>query len=87
MLKAIYFPGCDLLEVGLGSHPSQIWRAILDGRDILAHGIIRRIGDGKSTGIWTHNWIPRESFKRPITFLVPLPPARVAWLIDTTTTT
>ena len=36
MLKAIYFPGCDQLEAELGSHPSQIWRALLDGSDILA---------------------------------------------------
>ena len=47
VLKAAYFPGSDLLGAELGSHPSQIWRAILDGRDILAQGIIRRIGDGR----------------------------------------
>ena len=85
MLKAIYFPGSNLLDAELGSHPSQIWRAMLDGRDILAQGIIRRIGDGTSTGIWTHNWIPRDNFKRPITSLVTNPPAMVSQLIDTST--
>ena len=85
MLKAIYFPGSNLLDAELGSHPSQILRAMLDGRDILAQGIIRRIGDGTSTGIWIHNWIPRDNFKRPITSLVTNPPAMVSQLIDTST--
>lgn len=50
----------------------------------MAQGIIRRIGDGTSTGICTHNWIPRDNFKRPITSLVPNPPHLVAQLIDNT---
>lgn len=87
LLKAVYFPGCDLLESELGAHPSQIWRAMLDGRDILAQGVIRRIGDGTSTSIWTHNWIPRDNFKWPITSLVPNPSRMVADLIDGMTVT
>ena len=47
VLRAAYYPGASILEAELGSHPSQIWKAILDGRDILAQGIIRRIGDGE----------------------------------------
>ena len=69
----------------LGPHPSQIWRAILDGRDVLAQGVIRRVGDGASTRIWDHNWIPRDSYKRPIASLFTAPPLMVADLIDTTT--
>src|SRR4051794_7830089 len=68
----------------LGSHPSQIWRAVLDGRDIVAQGVVRRIGNGASTSIWQHNWIPRDNFKRPITSFVPNPPERVSDLIDAT---
>lgn len=41
ILKSIYFPGSSLLEADLGPHPSQIWRALLDGRDILAQGLVR----------------------------------------------
>ena len=52
VLKAVYFPQCSLLEAELGSHPSQIWRAVLDGRDIVAQGVFRRIGNGASTLIW-----------------------------------
>jgi hypothetical protein len=49
--EAVYFPSSSILEAELGSHPSQIWRSIFDGRDILAQGLIRRIGDGRSTNI------------------------------------
>ena len=55
VLKVVYFPNSTLLEAELGSCPSQIWRAILDGKEILAQGIIRRIGDGESTDIWLYN--------------------------------
>lgn len=81
ILKAAYFPSCSLFDVELGSRPSQIWRSILDGRDILPQGVIRRTGDGKTTEIWSQNWIPRDSFKRPITSLLPNPPMMVAHLI------
>ena len=63
ILKAVYFPDRSLLEAELGSHPSQIWRAILDGKEVLLQGIIRRIGNGETTRIWDHNWIPGDSFK------------------------
>ena len=87
ILKAVYFPHCSLLQAELGSHPSQIWQAILDGHDILGQGVIRRIGDGEATDIWRHNWVPRDGLKRPICLLVQNPPARVAQLIDPTSAT
>jgi hypothetical protein len=46
MLKAIYFPESELLNAKLGSHPSQVWRAIYEGRDALKLGLISRIGTG-----------------------------------------
>jgi hypothetical protein len=51
ILKAIYFPETTILEAEHGSHPSQIWHSILCGRDILTQGLIKRIGDGRSTRI------------------------------------
>ena len=51
----------------------------------MAHGVVRRIGDGASTRIWDHNWIPRASYKRPIASLVTAPPHMVSDLIETTT--
>ena len=85
VLKAVYYPQCTLLEAELGTRPSQIWRAILDGRDILAQWIIRRIGNGEETDVWVQNWIPRENFKRPVTSLVPNPPSKVSDFIDPNT--
>lgn len=82
ILRAAYFPAGSFFEAKLGSHPSQIWRAILDGREALSHGIIRRIGTGEDTRIWEHNWIPRLGMMRPITSLIPNPPQYVSDLIE-----
>jgi hypothetical protein len=38
ILKAVYFSNCDFLEADLGASPSKIWRAILDGREVLQQG-------------------------------------------------
>ena len=53
ILRSVYYPGSTNLEASLGSHPSQIWRAIVEGRDILQQGLIKRIGNGQNTNIWT----------------------------------
>lgn len=82
ILKAVCYSGCSLLEAELGSPPSQIWRAVLDGRDILSHGIIRRIGTGETTKIWTDNWLPRRDFMRPLTSMVAESPVLVSALVD-----
>lgn len=87
ILKAVYFPNESLLESKLGAHPSQIWRAVLDGRDVLSEGIIRRIGTGESTCIWEHNWLPRSGMMRPISSLVAQPPQKVSELIDVSSAT
>jgi hypothetical protein len=66
VLKAVYFPSSTLLEAELGGHPSQVWRAIVEGRDALRIGLIRRIGDGRSTDAWTDNWLPRDERLIPV---------------------
>ena len=38
VLKARYFPDCHLLGAVLGAGPSQVWRSILEGTDVLAQG-------------------------------------------------
>jgi hypothetical protein len=52
ILKSLYFPSCDLMQANLGNRPSQIWRAILEGREALNLGVFKRIGNGQSTRIW-----------------------------------
>jgi hypothetical protein len=79
--KAVYFPNCNVLEATLDSRPSQIWRSLCDGQDILQQGLIRRIGDGTSTGIWDMNWIPRDFKLRPFCSIARNPPQLVSELI------
>jgi hypothetical protein len=51
ILKSLYYPSVDFLEADLGSAPSQIWRAIVEGKDILKLGLIRRTRDGRTMRI------------------------------------
>lgn len=87
MLKVVYFPHGNILNAELGSRPSQVWRAILEGRDVMYQGLIRRIGDGSTTRIWEDNWIPRNTTMRPIACLSANPPVMVSELIDNTNAT
>lgn len=52
ILKVVYFPNSTILDAQLGANPSQVWRGILDGREVLKQGLIRRIGDGQTTCVW-----------------------------------
>lgn len=61
ILKAVYFPSVDILDAELGSHPSQVWRAVHAGLSMLKQGLIRRIGDGETTSVWVHSWLPRDN--------------------------
>lgn len=82
ILKAMYYPNTDFLSAELGNHPSQIWRSIIDGRDTLKVGLIRRIGTGSSTNIWNMNWIPRAENMSPIVSLTAHLPQLVSELLD-----
>jgi hypothetical protein len=53
ILKAVYFPLGDFWGANLGSAPSKIWRSVLHGREVLQLGLIRRIGTGLTTSIWS----------------------------------
>lgn len=82
ILKAVYYPQSDLLETELGSHPSQVWRAIFEGTNVLKQGLIRRIGNGQSTHIWNQNWIPRDHMLRALHPRSQNPPVLVSDLMD-----
>jgi hypothetical protein len=41
ILNVVYYPSKDFLEANMGSHPSQICRALVEGRDALSLGLIR----------------------------------------------
>ena len=44
ILEAVYYSSGEFLAAHLGSRPSRIWHSILDGREVLQQGLIRRIG-------------------------------------------
>ncbi|XP_020153536.1 uncharacterized protein [Aegilops tauschii subsp. strangulata] len=85
VLKSIYHPTTDILEAELGDRPSQVWRAVVQGRDILKQGLIKRIGNGASTNIWEHNWLPRDEMLRPYGSLTQNRPTMVSELITPAT--
>ena len=82
VLKVVYFPDVEFLEAELGSSPSRVWRSIIDGREVLKEGLIRRIGTGELTPVWTTNWLPSRTLRRPIRTTYPNPPQRVSELIN-----
>lgn len=84
LLNAIYFPNSSIVNAELGFHPSQIWIAVLEGRGALTHGIIHRVGNGATTKVWDHNWIPWDSSLRPFVSLAPNPHILVSELADNT---
>jgi hypothetical protein len=66
VLKEVNFPNEDFLDATVGPHPSQIWRSMIEGRDVLKIGLIRKIGNGQETDAWTQGWLPRDERLRPM---------------------
>ncbi|XP_033146231.1 uncharacterized protein LOC103863321 [Brassica rapa] len=81
--KGRYYANKDFLECGKGYRPSYAWRSILFGRELLVKGLIKSIGNGRSTSVWSENWImdstPRRPVHRQLLFDVSL---KVSELID-----
>src|SRR4051812_45164679 len=81
LLKAVYFPDKEILDADLGSHPFQVWRGILEGKEALKLGLIKRIGDDSSTSIWHDSLLPRDHNLRHIACLSRVKPGFVVELI------
>jgi hypothetical protein len=82
VLKAAYYPDGDFLNANLGSSPSRVWRAIMDGKNVLEQGIIKRVGTGESINIWKTNWLPRDDLFKPVCGKLANPPQYVSELIN-----
>lgn len=87
VLKAVYFPDANFLSTSLGSSSSRIWKAIIDGKDVLNQGLIRRIGTGEYTYVWRMNWLSRDGLMRPVSCISNMPPEKVSEPIDPVTKT
>lgn len=66
VLKSRYFRRISFLECCVGSRPSFAWRSLLFGRDLLKEGLVRDVGDGKDTNVWSEKWIIDEVPKIPM---------------------
>jgi hypothetical protein len=64
--RARYYPNRDLLNASVGSSPSQVWRAIHEGLQVLKQGLMRRTCTGEDTNPWNDQWLPRDGMLRPI---------------------
>nr|XP_027100870.1 uncharacterized protein LOC113719906 [Coffea arabica] len=67
VLKAKYFPKEFILHCSPTKNASWFWQGLMGARSLLNEGLIRRIGNGRSTSIWEHKWIPDTTTGRPTT--------------------
>lgn len=65
VLKARYYPSCELIDAVHQQTCSPTWRSIESGLELLKKGLVWRVGDGKKIQIWRDQWIPRESTFKP----------------------
>ncbi|CAH9070991.1 unnamed protein product [Cuscuta europaea] len=65
VLKARYYPKGGVLEAGLGSNPSLIWRSIVAAIPAVREGVLYRVGDGSSIRVWKDKWISKAMGGRP----------------------
>ena len=78
----MYFPDSDFLQATVPASASATWSAIVAGRVALEGGLIKRIGDGRSTMIWSNKWIPGLQSMMPSVHIGTDGPNSVADLID-----
>lgn len=64
LLKARYFPSCDLLKAKVGHRPSYVWRSIWSCLWVIEKGCRWIVGNGNSINIWDDPWLSKPpSFK------------------------
>ena len=67
ILKAKYFPYCDVLNASLCSNPSYTWRSIHNSLNVLKSGTRWRVANGRRIHIWDDKWLPSPSTFKVIT--------------------
>lgn len=64
-LKSIYFNNTNILEAELGRKPSNLWRSLIWGRELLLKGLRHRIGNGVDTAMFRDPWLSKELTFKP----------------------
>ena len=64
--KARYYSQKTIIEATSGYRPSYAWRSNVFGKELLECGLIKTIGNGQSTGVWTDKWLVDRFPRRPI---------------------
>ncbi|KAL5553367.1 hypothetical protein UlMin_040768 [Ulmus minor] len=59
VLKARYFPYSSIWEAEALSNASYVWKSILWGRNLVAHGMRWRVGNGSKISVYNSRWIPK----------------------------
>lgn len=65
VLKAKYFPDCDVLQASLAhtARPSFTWSSILSAQFLLRQGMRKVVGSGTSINIWEDAWLPNDTMR------------------------
>ncbi|XP_019177863.1 PREDICTED: uncharacterized protein LOC109173059 [Ipomoea nil] len=86
--KARYFSTTSFVDATIGNCSSFCWRSIMAAHDLVCARIRRRIGNGQTTLIWGHPWLPDNPSPLVQTIMPEeLREALVAGLIDPQTKT
>ncbi|KAL5571057.1 hypothetical protein UlMin_020654 [Ulmus minor] len=59
VLKARYFPYSSIWEAEALPNASHVWKSILWGRNLVAHGMRWRVGNGSQISVYNSRWIPQ----------------------------
>ena len=58
VLKAKYFPTCDLIHASIGNNPSYTWRSLISAQSLVNEGLRWRVGNGANIKVWQDKWLP-----------------------------
>lgn len=57
LLKAKYFPNCDVFEAMPNPNASFTWKSVFGSIDLVNKGPIWHISNGETVSVWKRNWI------------------------------
>ena len=60
VLKGRYYRHANPLVVEKANNPSYGWRSILASKEVLKHGLRKKIGNGYDTNVWEEPWLPLD---------------------------